>query len=203
MCGSTAAQNASQQQSAALQNAMLQNYQTEFGEASSIFSELSQSLSPIVEAGPNQQGFSASELAAMNTQAIQQAGSTYSNEMQAANESAAAKGGGTQLTPSGAASQVQESIGLGSENQEATALNQITQENYKQGTQNYENAVGALSGVGNVFSSATSAGSAAAGAGQVAGSEANAIEQADNSWMGLVGGVLGNAASAFSAYEGA
>lgn len=192
MCGSTSAQNQSQSALASLTSSMSSAYSSILGSDSAIFNELNGNLSSIVNAGPGQQGFSSSELASMNTQAIQQAGTSYQNEMQAANESSAAKGGGA-FVPSGAQAQIQEQAGSAAETQEMSALNQITQENYKQGNQNYWNAVGSLSGLGNVFNSATSAGSAAVGAGSAFGSEANAIQQADTSWEGLLGGVLSGA----------
>jgi hypothetical protein len=107
----------------------------------------------------------------------------------------AARGGGNIALPSGAQSQVQEMIGTAAENQKSSALNTINLANYAQGRQNYFNAVGALAGVpGATENALTGAANAATGAGGSAMQGATAIQQANNSWMGLLGGILGNAA---------
>ena len=197
MCGSTAAQNQINQSQINLYNTMSSVYGQEFSQSESIFNELQTSLAPIVAAGPNQQGFSPAELAAMNSQAIGQAGNSYSSQIQAEKEGAAAAGGGNSLVPSGAQDQIRAQIGSNAENQESNALNTITQNNFATGRSNYFNAVGALSGATGVFGSANSAGGAAAAGGSSAMSGANSIQQADGSWMGLVGGILGNVSGTF------
>lgn len=194
MCGSSQAMNQVNQSQTALFSQLINQLGGEFGAASSIFNELQSSLAPIVAAGVNQQGFSAAELASMNTQAIQNAGNTYAQESQAANEAMAARGGGNIALPSGAQSQVQEEIGTAAENQKSSALEKITQENYATGRQNYFNALGALSAAPGVFGTANQAANAATGAGGSAMQGATQIQQANNSWMGLLGGILGNAA---------
>lgn len=201
MCGSSQAMNEINQSQINFYNTLAQTYQTEFGQNQAIFGELSSSLAPIVAAGVNQQGFSASELASLNTAAIQNAGNTYAQESQAANESMAARGGGNVALPSGAQAQLQEEIGTAAENQKSNALNTINLQNYATGRQNYFNAVGALGGVpGATEGPLANAANAATGAGGAAATQANAINAANNSWMGLIGGVLSNATSMAETY---
>jgi hypothetical protein len=195
MCGSTQAQNQINQAQTNFYNNLTQTYQTEFGQGEGIFSDLSSSLAPIVAAGVNQQGFSAAELAGLNTQAIQNAGNTYAQESQAANESMAARGGGNVALPSGAQNQVQEEIGTAAENQKSSSLNTINLQNYATGRQNYFNAVGALSGLpAAIYNPLSGAGSAATGAGSAAMTGATEIQQSNDSWMGVLGGVISNIA---------
>jgi hypothetical protein len=192
MCG-----GASQQQkdiSAAQNNyynVLTQQAQEEFGLASGIFNQLKTMFSPILEAGIDQQGFSKAELDTLNAQVVNQTGTNYKNAAQAVNEELAAQGGGNARITSGANDLVRERV---AESAAQTASNeelQVQENNYATGRQNFLNAASILAGAPGVFSGATGAAGAANQGGADASQTANEITQANNSWMGLVGGVLG------------
>lgn len=65
MCGASSAQTAAQQQEANLAtsegnfyNTMTQDFNQVFGENQNILQSITSAMSPIIAAGPNQQGFS-------------------------------------------------------------------------------------------------------------------------------------------------
>ncbi len=205
---------------------LLGMYSNAFGASSDIFKSLTSTLQPIFAAGPSQQGFSPQQLAALNTQATNQAAQSYQQTAQAVNEQMAAKGGGAYYTPGGAQAQIQASIGQNAENQLSSQKLAITNANYAQGQKNWETAAGLLSGIpgaeASTFSTltnpltaaenaasgaagtlsgvgglATGGINAATGSANVAGNEANTIQQQSQSWMGMLGGIASGAINGF------
>jgi len=193
MCGgaSSAQKQLSQEQSQFYQQ-LQQNYGTEFAGQQSILNSLSSAFAPIVGAGVNQQGFSAPELAAMNTAAINNSAGNYANAARAVNEQIAGRGGGNMYLPSGTSAAIQGNIAAQAAGNLSNAENQITQANYQQGRQNFFNAAGALGGVASTYNPASFAGQAT-GAGNAAFGSATQIYNQGNQWMGMLGGALGGA----------
>jgi hypothetical protein len=197
-CGATQQQ---QQIGASQQNFMNQVQQqagTVFGNSSTVFQDLLNTFTPTVNAGPNQQGFSAQELSNLNSQAITQAGVGYRNAKEAVGNALSAEGGGNVSLPSGTQTGIEASLAENAANQTSTELGQITEQNYAVGRQNYENAVSGLAGAPNVFNPATSTANAATGAGTAAANTANQIAQENNSWVSAVTGALGQVGGAFA-----
>jgi hypothetical protein len=152
-CGPSQAEKDQQAQSASFAAQLKSNYGTRFGQQSDVLNAINQSLSPILAAGPSQQGFSAAETAALNTQAINSAGAASKNAQQAAaNFGAGQGGGGSSGITSGIQQQIQGSIASQSANQLAGAQNQITQANYAQGNQNYWKAQGGMNALSQGYS---------------------------------------------------
>jgi hypothetical protein len=170
-----------------------------FGASSAVYTALSNAYSPIVAAGPSQQGFSAQEASNLNSEAITQTGTEYKNEKEALGNAQAAQGGGNVALPSGTTTAADEQLAANAGNQTASELSQITQKNYDQGNANYNAAVAGEANLPNVYDAANSAGTAAVGASQNAGTQQNAVSQQNNSWMSLVGGALGDVAGVASA----
>lgn len=168
-----------------------------FGNDSTIFKDLMGAFAPIVAAGPNQQGFSAPELANLKSQAITNSGTAARNVKQAVGESQAAFGGGNVALPGGAAIGRDLAVENASAENTANQLGQINEANWSTGRNNFFNAAQGLAGAGNVFNSATSAGEAATGSGKAAADTANEIAQANTGWetalMGTLGGLAGTA----------
>jgi len=193
MCGSSDAQNNINQQQQAFYKQLTDQYQTEFGQNQAILKSLTDALTPLITAGP-QQGFSPEETAALNTQATEQAAQAAAQTKQALNEGIAARGGGNNPNLTNpATAQLDEAADLAAQKQLSDAKLGITQNNYATGRQQFNNALGLLSGVpGSVQGANSSAASVATGAGDSAAQEANAINQSNNSWMGLLGGLAGN-----------
>ncbi len=139
-CGpSTAVQNDAQQ-AQSFSNLLTSNYQQQFAQQSSILNALNASLSPIVAAGPNQQGFSAAELADLNTKAINATGAASRNAQQVAANAAAGQNNTSGLT-SGVQKQIQGAIASQQAGNLANQQSNIQLQNYETGRQNYFNAV--------------------------------------------------------------
>lgn len=169
-----------------------------FGNASQVFQTLFSSFAPTVEAGPNQQGFSPTELSALNSQAVTQTGQAYKNAKQALGENQAAFGGGNTPLPSGAQIGENANLASASAEQSANSLLNVQLQNYATGRANYLNAVQGLANAPSVFNASTNLANAATGAGSAAANTQNQISQANNSWMNLVGGALGGVTGALT-----
>lgn len=194
MCGSSQNQNDINNAQIQFMDTLTAQYQQEFAQNQEILNTLTSSLQPIINGGPSQQGYSPQELAALNTEATQQAGQAYAQEEQAVNESMAAKGGGDLFVPSGATEQIDASLANSAETNLSNQKLNILQSDYQTGLSEYESAIGALSGVpGAIDTATTGAAGAVTNSSNAAASEANAITEANNSWMGLIGGVAGAA----------
>src|SRR5277367_736247 len=97
MCGPSASQEGLAGSESQFMNTLQSNYATNFQEQQSVLNHLNGVLSPILEAGPNQTGFSASENAALNTQAIDSTGAAAANTERAiGNETAGRNDSGNQ-----------------------------------------------------------------------------------------------------------
>ena len=79
MCGPSASQEGIAGSGTQFMDTLMGNYNTNFSSQQSVLNHLNSVLSPIVQAGPNQTGFSPSELAAFNTQAIDSTGASAAN----------------------------------------------------------------------------------------------------------------------------
>lgn len=175
------------------------SYGTDFSEAQGIFNSLNGNLESIVAAGPGQQGETPTELAAQNSQAVNQAAASNKQIQQSIGEKASMSGatpgvesGVTQAASAGAEAQVENNLG----NTEAN----ITQKNYDIGRQNYQTAVKNQMALPEAtMAPVNQAAGAVNSANETTGQQANANEAASNSWMGLVGGLASSAAKAYAA----
>jgi hypothetical protein len=197
--GASAAQNNLANQQAGFYSALQGDYAQQFAGQNAILGTLTNTLNPIIAAGPNQFGFNAAETNNLNSQAIQGTGQQYNNAKQALGAQQAAAGGGNTLLPSGVQSQQQAGLASSAANQASNQLLGIQQAGYEQGHQQYESAIGQLGGVASQYNPEGYA-SQATGAGSAAANTANQITQENNaaSPWGLVGGILGGAASGFA-----
>jgi hypothetical protein len=176
---------------------LTKDFGTQFAEQGNILSKLTASLSPTLLAGPNQFGFNAAEVNALNSSAIQNTGQQYQNAQKALQEGQAAQGGGNVYLPSGANQQQAAQLASSAANQTSNQLLGVQQAGYQTGLNNYNNAVSALTGVSSQYNpnayagSANSAGSSAFGS----ATEVNKENQAASPWN-VVGGILGGVAQA-------
>jgi hypothetical protein len=157
MCGPSSSEKSLQQGSENFSQLLNNNYQALYGNQADVLKEIGNSLSPTLAAGPSQQGFSAAELAARNTQAINSSAAAGRNAAQAARTFGAGEGGGgTSGLTSGITKQIEGSIASQTTNNLATQQNNIVNENYQQGNQNYWRAEGGLQTLGQQYGSAAS-----------------------------------------------
>jgi hypothetical protein len=153
MCGPTSAQQhlegSEQQFMSELQN----NYATNFGEQQQVLNHLNSVLAPILQAGPNQTGFSPEEKAALNTQAIDSTGASAAMAQRAiANETAGRNDSGN-LPEAGNVAALKAGAASAGAGQLASEELGITEADYATGRSNFNNAVGAEEGVSGQFGS--------------------------------------------------
>ena len=177
-------------------NTLSANYNQQFAQQSAILGTLQNSLNPIVQAGPNQFGFSKAETNNLNSQALQGTGQQYANASKALGQQQAAQGGGNSYLPTGAQAQQQAGLAANAANQSSSQLMGIQQAGYQQGYNQYQSAIGQLGGVAGMYSPTSYAGEANT-SGANAANTANTVAQMNNaaSPWNLVGGLLGGAAS--------
>lgn len=168
----------------------LQSYlSTNYGEQQALWGNLTNIFSPIAAAGPNQTGFSAPELAALNTSAIDTTGGAYANAARAADTAMAAHGNAG--VTSGINAQVGGAIAAQGAGQLSGEQNAITRANYEQGRQNWEHA---MAGLGSIASAEnpTPYMSGATSANDLAFGEAKTIQQQSQQGIGdLISGIAG------------
>lgn len=202
MCGASSQQKDIEKQQAAFYQQLTQQYGVTFSENQSILKSLTKAFTPILEAGPNQRGFSDEERANLNSQAVTGTGRNYAKASAALGAIQGAEGGGTAFIPSGAKHQQQLQLASSAAQNESDIQSNIVAADYSTGRDNYFRAAGALGGVAGELNPIGFA-NAATGAGGAAAETANQITQASNSWMNLVSGALGSASQAAGAYYGA
>jgi hypothetical protein len=120
------------------------DYRDRFGQQSAVLQNLNSTLTPIFQAGPDQQGFGAQELAALNTAAGEGVGQNYAKVGRALNNQLAARGGGNEVLPSGATANLKETLAEAGAAESSQLQNKITTANYAQGRKNWEEAASGL-----------------------------------------------------------
>lgn len=197
MCGASQGQKDIGQAQSDFYKQLTSEYGTVFGENQSILKSLTASFQPILDAGINQKGFSQGELDNLNSQAVTGTGTNYAKAAAALGASQGAEGGGTAYIPSGAKNQQQAALAESAAANESGIESNIKAADYATGRSNYLTAAEGLGGVAASLSPASFAG-AATGAGSAASTTQNEISQAQNSWMNMVSGGLGAAATAYA-----
>jgi hypothetical protein len=167
------------------------SYQQNFGEQQGIFSSITKELQPILAAGPNQQGFSAAENAALTGQAIN---ATAANARNAQVVAASSAGGNTGVT-TGGQKQLQAEIASRAGVGLSAAENQINLTSAELGRQNFFNAEQGLAGVASMENPIGYAGSANNAGGQ-AFNEATTIQNMKNQEEADIGGAVAGLALA-------
>ena len=192
MCsGPSAAENNLANQQAAFSATLQQDYAQTFANNQQILSTLNGVLQPIVTAGPNQQGYSPAEQAALSTQAIDSNAQGYQQTMKALGAQENARGGGQSFLPSGVDSQINAGLANAAESNLSNEQLGITTANYDQGLQNWQNA---LSGEQQIAAGQNPTGYANAGiqSNQSAFNEASSVnQQSQQMWSDVLGIIPG------------
>jgi hypothetical protein len=191
MCGPSGQQTALAGQQSNFFNQLMTSYSQNFGEQQGILSSINSALSPILQAGPNQQGFSAAENAALTGSAIN---NTAAQARNAETVAQAGAGGNTGVTTGG---QQQLTAAIGSQAGQALSgqENQINLANYAQGRQNFFGAEQGLAGAAGIENPLGYAGAANAAGGQ-AFNEATTIQNMTNQEQADIGGAVAGLAGA-------
>lgn len=144
-CGPTSAEKTTSAQQSKIAGQMSANYSTTFSQQQDLIAALNKSFSPIVAQGPGQQGMTPAELAARNTAAINAtAGANRMAQQSAANFGAGEGGGSSSGLTSGIEKQIEGSIASTQASNLSNTENQIQQENYATGRDNYNRATAGL-----------------------------------------------------------
>jgi hypothetical protein len=185
MCGPSGAQQQLASEQSSFFQELQNSYATNFGEQQGILSSLTNALAPIIQAGPNQMGFSAAENAALTSGAINSAAAANRNAQTVAGANA---GGNTGVT-TGGQKQLQAAIATGTGQGLSQNLNQINLANAATGRQNFFNAESGLAGVAGMENPIGYAG-ATTGAGNAAFGEATTIQNMKNQEQADIGGAI-------------
>ena len=194
MCGPSNAERAIAGSQQGFATTLQNSFGSRFAQQSDILNNLNSALSPIIEAGPGQQGFSPAELAARNTMAINTTAGNYRNAAQAVGAQLAGRGGGgSSGLVSGVDQQIKAAIASQAAGNLSNQENQITAENYATGRSNFFNAnagMNALAGLDNPlgFGSEANQGS------QIAFGQANQIQQQNEALAKDIAGFVSTAA---------
>jgi hypothetical protein len=165
----------------------------QYANQQAIYQPMIAKFQSIFNAGPSQEGFSASELQDLNSQAVEGTAENYQGAAKAVGEQTAAEGGGTNPLPSGAQTQLKEQVATSAAQNESQQETQIKGADYAQGFQNYENAAGGLESIA-AGENPLGYENAESNLGNTANQEENAIAQEDTGWESAAFGVLGQAA---------
>lgn len=206
MCGSSKNEQVAQQSEQELSDLMMQDFRQRFSQQSDAIMQLSQSLQPIVQAGPDQQGMGPRELAASNTAIINQTGQNYANAKAALQTTLDARGGGNVALPSGAEAQLQAALASREAGQESAEQLNLTRENYALGRQKYNAAVAGEEALLGQYNPTAYGGGASSGYGS-SFSMAHTINQENNQAVAdiagaITGGVMDVATFGAGALEG-
>ena len=185
MCGPSGAEKSIANQQQNFFSQLQSSYAQNFGAQSAILGQLQQALSPILQSGPNQMGFSQQENAALNSQAINNAATANRNAQVIAGSNV---GGNTGVT-TGGQKQLQAQIATGVGNNLSSNLNNIALQNAQTGRQNFFGAESALGGVANSYNPAQFASLTNTAGGNAFGA-ANSINQQKNQEFADIGGAL-------------
>jgi len=196
MCGSNDQQGEITDEQQAFYRNLTAQYSTIFGENQAITGALTSAFTPILQAGPSQTGFSSAEDTALRTQNTEGVATNYANAQKATADILAARGGGNALLPSSVDANLLAQNANQAAAQRAAGENTITQANYAQGYQNWQQAASVLGNTASLLNP-TTFGSTVNTAGTDASTSAYNLAQASNSpWnaaFGAVGGILGGA----------
>lgn len=160
MCGASDQQKQIEGQTLSFSQLLSGNYAANYGAQSAILKNIGNILTPIAQAGPDQQGYGANELAALNTGAGETVGADYAKASQQLNNSLAARGGGSEVLPTGAEAALKGQLASAGANALSTKQTGITEANYEQGRQNWSNATAGLNALAQDYNPNAIAGEA-------------------------------------------
>ena len=193
MCGSNDQQKEVTDEQNAFYQQLTNQYSTIFGENQAITGALTSAFTPILQAGPSQTGFSSAEDTALRTQNTEGVATNYAAAQKATADILAARGGGNTLLPSSVDANLLAQNTNAAAAQRASGENTITQANYAQGYQNWQQAAGILGNTASLLNP-TTFGSTVNTAGSGASTSAYQLAEAENSPWNAAFGALGNVA---------
>jgi hypothetical protein len=199
MCGASSGLKAAASAARTLASDAASEAQTIFGASSTVFNNLIGGIQRIVTGGPSQQGMSAGEFNASQAAITQNTAALARNLRGAAGSAAAAIGGGNTVTPAGGTQAAILAAETAAAEQGASAQNQLVQQNYDIGRNNFWRATQTEESLPNVFNPATSATSVATGAQAESLKAQQAVDTSNNWWQPMVTAAIGGISSGIGA----
>lgn len=196
MCGPSSQEKSAQSQQASLASTLSANYNQNFANQSQVLGNLNRLFTPIAQAGPDQQGFGANELAALNTAAGEGIGNNYAKATQALNNQLAARGGGNEFLPTGARAALKGSLASSAANALSQAQIGITEANYAQGRSNWSQANAGLQALAEAYNPNAIAGQANQGLSSSFNMAHQINQEQNQKWADIAGGITGLASMA-------
>jgi hypothetical protein len=196
MCGSNSQQDETYDAQKQMMDTLNQGYTAAYANNQEILGALTKAFTPILNAGPMQEGMAPGDVTAQRTAATENVAQSYSQAQKATADILASQGGGNTFLPSGTNDTLLAKNADAAARTQASAFNDITAANYKMGYQNWQNASSTLSGLASQYNPLGYA-SGQISAGNSAASSAAAIAAAANSpWNAAIGalGAVGGAA---------
>jgi hypothetical protein len=163
MCGPSRQEKAIAGQQSNLAIMLSDHFNERFGMQSEVLKNLNDILTPIAEAGPDQQGFGKNELAALGTQAHEGVGRNYEKATRALQNTIAARGGGNVYLPTGARAALQGTLASSAASEMSQEELGITRANYAQGRQNWQQATSGLHALAGQYDPTAFSGQAQSG----------------------------------------
>lgn len=187
MCGPSSEEVSQQHELANFDNLLRNNYSLLFNKQADVLSQISNSLSPIIAAGPDAHGMSAEELHARQSEAVATSGAAAQQAEQAARLYSAGRGGGaTSGVMSGIDQQIQAGIASQGAQAEASRLNQITEQDYALGREKFWRAEGGMHALAGELSPNAAMGGSIQG-GEAAFQEAKTMSDQSNAMWKDIG----------------
>jgi hypothetical protein len=130
-----------------------------FDASSSVFHNIMDATEGILKGGPSQYGYSAGEQSAKTAAAVQNGATEARNLKGAAASAVGAIGGGNVATPAGMQQATVLAADQKAASDTASALNQVTQEGYEKGYDEFKTALKSEQSAPDVFNASTNANS--------------------------------------------
>lgn len=178
-------------------NTLTQSYQKDYGNFEDLTKSLMDTIQPIINAGPDQYGFSKAEDSTLRSTAENSDAVAAQNAQIAANKQIVAANGGSSTVPTGAEEELKQQADVAAAQKLASDEQTISKAGYEKGYQTWQTALGQEDTALGLEDPTRYAGAATEG-GNAATNAVNAATQADSGWMSMVGSALGGAASVFS-----
>lgn len=168
-----------------------QNFATQYADQKETLAKITSVLDPILNKGPNQQGFSDDERNELNGQVVAGTAANYKQAAAAVGDQEAAEGGGDNPLPTGAQNQAKDEVAESAAKEESQQESEVVSADYNQGFKEFENAEEGEFGVASAENPLGYAG-AATNQDTAAGNEANSIASEDSSWENALLGAAGS-----------
>jgi hypothetical protein len=198
MCGPSSQEKNISSQQGDFYSTLQSHYGSEFAPFQSILGGLTKNMTPILNAGPSQKGFSPAQENDMNTQATENTAGEYGKAQTATQDILSARGGGDSYLPSGVDATLTAQNANAAAGSLATQKSNILQANYNQGYGNWKDAATYLGGVASQYNPNGAAGVATSAGNDAFNSASKITSETEAPYNALIGGLSSVGAQAAS-----